>query len=142
MGLFGSSDTISALLVIGGEIVDYTKFISGDHVQRQDSLNDQLGDLIPVADKLGLYDASDLLKTLTSHSLNILKKDTPVWHVDFETGEIERGKVFGVQYENGKLLCFSVEFENDDFDEFYGEAYGTSFFPSEKSAEAALLRGE
>lgn len=33
--------------------------------QRQDSTNDQLKDLIRFANKLGFYDASDLLKTIT-----------------------------------------------------------------------------
>lgn len=32
--------------------------------QRQDALNDQLRDLIPVATKLGMYDAADFLRKL------------------------------------------------------------------------------
>ncbi|HHQ2717285.1 TPA: hypothetical protein ACSPMB_003175 [Pseudomonas aeruginosa] len=34
--------------------------------QRQDSTNDQLRDLRAFANRLGLYDAADLIRTLTS----------------------------------------------------------------------------
>lgn len=35
--------------------------------QRQDALNDQLRDLIPVATKLGMYDAADYLRKVITN---------------------------------------------------------------------------
>lgn len=70
----------------------------------------------------------------------VLRKGTPVWYVDNETGEIEPGKVFIASYKDGKLDSFSVDFECGDFDEFVGSALGNCFFGSKEQAEAALRR--
>lgn len=70
----------------------------------------------------------------------VLRKGTPVWYVDNETGEIEPGKVFIASYKDGELDSFSVDFECGDFDEFVGSALGNCFFGSKEQAEAALRR--
>ena len=70
----------------------------------------------------------------------VLRKGTPVWYVDNETGEIEPGKVFIASYKDGKLDSFSVDFECGDFDEFVGSALGNCFFGSKEQAYAALRR--
>ena len=72
----------------------------------------------------------------------VIQKGTPVWYVDFESGRIERGVVFSVQYKDQKVDSFSVDFEETgDFDEFYGDAIGHCFFLSEEMAKAELVRG-
>ena len=69
----------------------------------------------------------------------VLGKGTPVWYVDGESGEIESGKILIPVYKNGELDSFSVDFDNGDFDEFLGSAWGTCFFGSEEQAKGALI---
>ena len=71
----------------------------------------------------------------------LLKKGMAVWYVDTDTGEIEEGEVFSVDYKGKHLDSFSVDFKvSDDFDEFLGSAWGDCFFGSKEQAEAALRR--
>lgn len=70
------------------------------------------------------------------------KHGMQIWYVDFETGEIEEGEVVSVQYKDGELDSFSVQFkETGDFDDFYGYGWGDCFFGSKEMAENALLKG-
>lgn len=69
------------------------------------------------------------------------KAGSKVWYVDFETGEIETGKIFSVHFKDGELDSFSVDFDCGDFDEFYGSAMGEYFFVNEEDAHAALRKG-
>ena len=56
--------------------------------------------------------------------------------------KIERGVVTDVCYNKGKLKSFSIEFpESDDFDEFWGSAWGDCFFGSEDEALDKLREG-
>lgn len=72
----------------------------------------------------------------------MLTVGTELWYVDEDTGEIERAVVATVSYKDGKLDSFSAEFpESDDFDEFYGHAFGSCFFSSEAQAKMKLARG-
>lgn len=71
-----------------------------------------------------------------------LKKGDKVWYVDRETGEIEGGTVFSSYYKSGMLDTFSVDFDDGDFDEFLGSAWGTCIFGNQKYAEAALIKRE
>lgn len=74
--------------------------------------------------------------------LTYIQKGSPIWYVDFESGEIEKGEVFGVRYKDGLIDSFSVDFkESGDFDEFFGEAIGDNFFVSEEMAKQALING-
>ena len=86
--------------------------------------------------------AVNVLQKLALTEECVIKKGTPVWYVDFESGHIERGVVFSVQYKDQKVDSFSVDFEETgDFDEFYGDAIGHCFFLSEEMAKAELVRG-
>lgn len=72
----------------------------------------------------------------------MLTVGTELWYVDEDTGEIERAVVATVSYKDGKLDSFSAEFpESDDFDEFYGHAFGSCFFSSETQAKMKLAKG-
>ena len=72
----------------------------------------------------------------------MLTVGTELWYVDEDTGEIERAVVATVSYKDGKLDSFSAEFpESDDFDEFYGHAFGSCFFSSEAQAKMKLAKG-
>lgn len=72
----------------------------------------------------------------------MLTVGTELWYVDEDTGEIERAVVVTVNYKDGKLDSFSAEFpESDDFDEFYGHAFGSCFFSSETQAKMKLAKG-
>lgn len=67
------------------------------------------------------------------------KVGNSIWYVDFDTGTVEEGKIFDIQYNNGHIGSFSVEFkETGDFDEFYGDGIGRYFFPSADMANVAL----
>ena len=58
----------------------------------------------------------------------MLTVGTELWYVNEDTGEIERAIVATVSYKDGKLDSFGAEFpESDDFDEFYGHAFGSCF---------------
>lgn len=70
-----------------------------------------------------------------------IQKGEPIWYVDFESGEIEQGTIFGVKFINERLDSFSVDF-GYDFDEFLGDAIGRNFFLSKEDADAALRRTE
>ena len=70
-----------------------------------------------------------------------LKKGDKVWYVDKENGEIESGTVFSVEYKDGKLFSFSVDFDCGDFDEFDGSAWGDCFFASMEVAENEIRGG-
>lgn len=86
--------------------------------------------------------AVNVLQKLALTEECVIKKGMPVWYVDFESGHIERGVVFSVQYKDQKVDSFSVDFEETgDFDEFYGDAIGHCFFLSEEMAKAELVRG-
>lgn len=72
----------------------------------------------------------------------MLSPGKELWYVDEETGGIEKAVVATVCYKDGVLDSFSAEFpESDDFDEFYGSAYGSSFFASEALARKRILKG-
>ena len=70
-----------------------------------------------------------------------LKKGDKVWYVDKENGEIESGTVFSVEYKDGKLFSFSVDFDCGDFDEFDGSAWGDCFFASMEVSENEIRGG-
>ena len=66
----------------------------------------------------------------------ILISDAPkpgdlVYYRD-EDGSKEYGVIGTVFCEDGKLNSFSVDFEDSDFDEFKGEAWGSVVFPDDR----------
>ena len=68
--------------------------------------------------------------------------DDNIWYVDFDTGEIEKGTIHTIMYNNNRVFDFSVGFECGDYDCFDGSAFGHSMFLSKEEAKAALRRGE
>lgn len=87
---------------------------------------------------IGLLRERAALENCLTH----IQKGSPIWYVDFESGEVEKGEVFSVCYKNGRIDSFSVDFkESGDFDEFFGEAIGDNFFVSEEMANQALVNG-
>lgn len=100
--------------------------------------------LATIEDILGDDYDLDRLREMVEESKQIdkmLKVGDDVWYVDFDKGDIEKGKVETVNYKNGKLDCFGVDFE-DDFDVFDGSGWGDCFFGSESNARKALLKGD
>ena len=71
-------------------------------------------------------------KALSAAGCNVLyidkfpHKGQIVWYID-DKGKPEKGTVFSVEIKNGILDTFSVDFGND-FDEFYGRAWGKCVF--------------
>ena len=96
-----------------------------------------------IADEDGNYNLDRLTKImkLEKQRSDMLKTGATVYYLD-DDGKIERGVVTGVSYDKGKLESFGVEFpESDDFDEFFGEAWGDCFFGSEEEALDRLREG-
>lgn len=97
-----------------------------------------------IEDILGYDYDLDRLREMIEESKQIdkmLKVGDDVWYVDFDKGDIEKGKVETVSYKDGKLDCFGVDFGND-FDVFDGSGWGECFFGSELNARKALLMGD
>ena len=96
-----------------------------------------------ISDEDGNYNLDRLTKImkLEKQRSEMLKIGATVYYLD-DDGKIERGVVTGVSYDKGKLESFGVEFpESNDFDEFYGEAWGDCFFGSEEEALDRLREG-
>lgn len=65
-----------------------------------------------------------------------------IYYADTENGFVEHGTVFIASYKDGHLDSFSVTFDNGDFNEFIGEAFGDSFFKDKDDAAKAVKKGE
>lgn len=111
-------------------------------LQELKQIKDILGDDYDLSRLRELVEADRGGRCVVLPKEGTLKKGDNVWYVDRETGEIEGGTVFSSYYKNGMLDTFSVDFEDGDFDEFIGSAWGTCIFGSQKYAEAALIKGE
>ena len=96
-----------------------------------------------IADEDGKYDLDrlgEIMKREKQRS-EMLKTGATVYYLD-DDGEIKQGVVTDVYYNKGKLESFGVEFpESDDFDEFWGSAWGDCFFGSEEEALDKLREG-
>lgn len=122
-----------------------------EHCSKEDFSCEDCGEFDKLVDRLGtiediLGDDYDLdrLRELVEELKQIdkmLKVGDDVWYVDFDKGDIEKGKVETINYKNGKLDCFGVDF-GDDFDVFDGWGWGKYFFGSESNARKALLKGD
>ena len=96
-----------------------------------------------ISDENGNYNLDRLTKImkLEKQRSDMLKTGATVYYLD-DDGKIERGVVTSVSYNKGELESFGVEFpESDDFDEFWGNAWGDCFFSSEKEALDKLREG-
>lgn len=84
--------------------------------------------------------ARRLYNATNSDDYASLRAGAPICYLDSDSGEVERGIVHGVYFENGKITTVSIDFE-DDFDEFDGKALGHSLFLSEEAARAFWQQG-
>jgi hypothetical protein len=76
--------------------------------------------------------------------LKIDKNDFPkngddIYYVNDELGEIEHGTIYSIHFKNGEIDTISVDFDNGDFDEFYGSVFGNCMFPNEEMAKNRLI---
>ena len=67
-------------------------------------------------------------RTYQERKLPNLKRGMDIWYR--EDGVVEHGTVYNAYYKNGSLDAISVNFDNGDFDEFYGSAYLSVLFPT------------
>lgn len=79
------------------------------------------------------YNLEDLKRLLYDRNFknNAPKPGDVVFYED-EYGSKEYGVIDTVFYEGGELDGFSINFEDADFDEFYGSAWGTVVFPDDR----------
>ena len=63
-----------------------------------------------------------------------------IYYVNDEDGVIEQGRVHLVEFRDDKVYSISVYFDNNDFDEFYGEALGCCLFVNKTRAEKELAK--
>lgn len=95
-----------------------------------------------------IHATNELLVALSKRWFNehcladmMLTVGTILWYADEESGNIERGIVNTVNYKEGNLDSFGVDFpDSNDFDVFAGSALGTCFFPSEAQAKKKILQ--
>lgn len=96
-----------------------------------------------IADESGNYNLDRLTEIIKREKqrAEMLKSGATIYYLG-DDGEIERGIATSVNYNEGGLVSFGVEFpESNDFDEFYGEAWGDCFFGSEEEALDKLRKG-
>lgn len=73
---------------------------------------------------------------------NFPKKGDSVYYVNKELGMVEHGDIYSLQFKNGEIASVGVLFgEVDDFDEFYGSAFGSCLFLDEEMARNKLISG-
>lgn len=110
-------------------------------IHRLAAIEDILGDEYDLSRLRDLVQADREGRCVISPKEGVLNKGDRVWYVDIKSRVLESGTVFIVEYKDGKLDSFSVNFDSGDFDEFLGIAWGDCIFGSKKSAEKAL-KGE
>lgn len=96
-----------------------------------------------ISDESGNYNLDRLTEIIKRERQRseMLKNGATVYYLG-DDGKIERGIVTSVSYNEGGLVSFGVEFpESNDFDEFYGEAWGYCIFGSEEEALDKLRKG-
>lgn len=74
----------------------------------------------------------------TKEQYDLIHDGVECWYWDKDYGEPSHGKILGVNWKDGKIDSFGVEFDEDDFDEFSYEALGFSVFLSEQSLYQAM----
>jgi hypothetical protein len=68
-------------------------------------------------------------------------KGDDIYYADIEYGQVEHGVVFSVTFEDGELYTLSVDFDNGDFDEFNGTAFGSCLFLDANEALDKIMYG-
>ena len=126
------------------KVIFETEYIFLDSAKKLKTALSRLAEIEDIiSDEDGNYNLDRLTKImkLEKQRSEMLKAGPTVYYVD-DNGKIERGVVTSVSYDKGKLESFGIEFpESNDFDEFYGEAWGDCFFGSEEEALDRLREG-
>ena len=126
------------------KVIFETEYIFLDSAKKLETALSRLAEIEDIiSDENGNYNLDRLTKImkLEKQRSEMLKTGATVYYLD-DDGKIERGVVTGVSYDKGKLESFGVEFpESDDFDEFWGNAWGDCFFGSEEEALDRLREG-
>ena len=81
-------------------------------------------------------------RTEVSSLVERIRHGVDIWYVDFEDRSIEHGTVENVEFRGAAADSFSVNFDNDDFDEFYGSSLGRNFYLDIAEAQYALASRE
>ena len=126
------------------KVIFESEYIFLDSAKKLETALSRLAEIEDIiSDENGNYNLDRLTKImkLEKQRSEMLKTGATVYYVD-DDGKIERGVVTGVCYDKGRLESFGVEFpESDDFDEFWGNAWGDCFFSSEEEALDRLREG-
>ena len=126
------------------KVIFETEYIFLDSAKKLKTALSRLAEIEDIiADEDGNYNLDRLTKImkLEKQRSEMLKTGSTVYYVD-NNGKIERGVVTSVSYDKGKLESFGIEFpESNDFDEFWGNAWGDCFFGSEEEALDRLREG-
>lgn len=123
------------------DMTDYVLGTYSDMEERLMNIEDILGDEYDLDELKEVVQADREGRCVVLPTKEPLKKGMAVWYVDTDTGEIEEGEVFSVDYKGEHLDSFSVDFKaSNDFDEFLGSAWGDCFFGSKEQAEDALRK--
>lgn len=79
------------------------------------------------------YNLDDLKRLFHEQNFknNAPKPGDSVYYID-EDGSKEYGVIGTVFYNGADLDSFSVDFTNNDFDEFWGRAWGSVVFPDDR----------
>lgn len=119
------------------KVIFESEYIYWDSTKKLEAALSRLAEIEDIiADEDGNYNLDRLTKIMKveKQRSEMLKTGATVYYVD-AIGEIERGVVTSVCYDKGRLESFGVEFpESNDFDEFFGSAWGDCFFGSEEEA--------
>lgn len=126
------------------KVIFKSEYIYLDSVKKLETALSRLAEIEDIiADDSGNYNLDRLTEIMKREKQRseMLKTGATVYYTSYD-GKIEQGIVSSVDYDNGKLTTFGVEFpENGDFDEFFGEAWGDCFFGSEEDALNKLKAG-
>ena len=126
------------------KVIFESEYIYWDSVKKLEAALSRLAEIEDIiADEDGNYNLDRLMEIIKREKQRseMLKTGATVYYVD-DNGKIERGVVTSVCYDKGKLESFCVEFpESNDFDEFWGNAWGDCFFGSEEEALDRLRKG-
>lgn len=57
-----------------------------------------------------------------------------IWYADYENGTVEHGIISSIDYKGGKVDCFSVTWDEGDFDVYDGFGLGRHYFIKQSNA--------
>lgn len=69
-----------------------------------------------------------------------LRQGDDIWYADEDENRVEHGIIDSVLIKDEKVESFAVNFDDGDFDVFFGSGLGVHYFMDEQSAKDALVR--